>query len=125
MRAARAAERVHAFGEAAALFERAIELWHHVPDAAARAGIDHVELLASAANVRYLAGEESRAETLLRAALEEVDEAPRPPRAAALLERLSAVAVEPQPRQGGAPHRRARARAGHGRRRRAPSGPAC
>ena len=43
VRAADAAERVHAHGEAGALLERALELWPRVPDAAAEAGCDRDE----------------------------------------------------------------------------------
>ena len=43
VRAADAAERVHAHGEAGALLERALELWPRVPDAATEAGCDRDE----------------------------------------------------------------------------------
>ena len=45
VRAALAAERVNAFGEEQALFERALGLWDRVPDPEAAAGMDQVELL--------------------------------------------------------------------------------
>ena len=89
VRAALAAERVNAFGEAQALFERALALWDRVPDPETTAGIEHVELLRRAAFASDQAGDPSRQEALLRRAIalvgEEVD-----PRACALLrERLS------------------------------------
>jgi DNA-binding NarL/FixJ family response regulator len=85
VRAAAAAERVPAPGEASALLERALELWHAVPDPEAVAGADRVDLLRRAADVSAAA----RAEALLRTALDEVDEAAAPRRAADLLRRLA------------------------------------
>ena len=46
-----AAEARYAFPEAQAQYERAVELWEHVPDAEARAGRDRVDLLAVLAGV--------------------------------------------------------------------------
>jgi len=89
LRAADAAERVHAYGEAAALIERALELWDRVPDAQQLAGADRVSLLARAAEDHAQANELVRAEPLLRAALESVDPQAEPRRAASLLERLA------------------------------------
>src|SRR3954451_8452981 len=89
VRAAAAAEDVHAFGEAAALFERALELWDRVPDAEEVAGMDHVALLLRAGDAFIAAGDRSRPIPLLRSALEMVDEDAEPRRAAALLERYA------------------------------------
>jgi DNA-binding CsgD family transcriptional regulator/tetratricopeptide (TPR) repeat protein len=89
VRAATAAEAVHAFGESAALLERALELWDRVPDAEAVAGMDQVALLLRAGDAFIGAGDRSRPTPLLRAALEMVDEQAEPRRAAALLERLA------------------------------------
>jgi DNA-binding CsgD family transcriptional regulator/tetratricopeptide (TPR) repeat protein len=89
VRAATAAESVHAFGEAAALLERALELWDRVPDAEEITGIDHIELLLRAGDAFIAAGDRSRPLPLLRAALEMVDEETAPRRAAALLERYA------------------------------------
>jgi predicted ATPase/DNA-binding CsgD family transcriptional regulator len=89
VRAAAAAESVHAFGEAAALLERALELWDRVPDAEAVAGVSKVALLHRAGDAFIAAGDRSRPTPLLRAALEMVDEKAEPRRAAALLERLA------------------------------------
>ena len=49
VRAALAAEKVNAFGEAQALFERALALWERVPEPELTAGIDQVDLLKRAA----------------------------------------------------------------------------
>jgi DNA-binding CsgD family transcriptional regulator len=87
--AAAAADRVHAHGEAAALLERAIELWDRVPNAEALAGTDRVQLLASAAGNHRGEGDYARAETLVRRALDMVDEKEDPHRAAFLLEQLA------------------------------------
>ena len=89
VRAAAAAEAVRAPGEAAALLERALELWDRVPDAEAVAGLDHVDLLWRAAEAHNLGGQRSRAEPLMRAALEQVDAAAEPRRAAKLMARLA------------------------------------
>jgi ATP/maltotriose-dependent transcriptional regulator MalT len=89
VRAAVAAEAVHAFGEAAALWERALELWDRVPDAEDVARMDHVGLLLRSGDAFIAAGDRSRPTPLLRAALELVDEDADPRRAAAVLERLA------------------------------------
>ncbi len=89
VRAADAAERVHASGEAAALYERALELWDRVPDAQALTGLDHVDLLHRTARVQD--DKPTRAAELIRHALDEVDRDEEPLRAAALLERLGKV----------------------------------
>ena len=89
VRAAGAAEAVRAPGEAAALLERALELWNRVPDAETVAGYDHVDLLWHAAEAHNLGGQRSRAEPLLRAALDQVDAVAEPRRAAKLMARLA------------------------------------
>jgi len=89
VRAALAAERVNAFGEAQALFERALGLWDRVDDPAALAGIEEVELLRHAAWAADQAGDPTRQEALLRRALSMVDTDTDPGRAALLHERLS------------------------------------
>src|SRR5262249_44154449 len=80
---------VHAYGEAAALYGRALELWDRVTDAESLAGRDHVELLRAAAWARSREHEPGRAETLIRAALSELDPASDPLRAAILLDRVA------------------------------------
>jgi DNA-binding NarL/FixJ family response regulator/tetratricopeptide (TPR) repeat protein len=89
VRAADAANGVHAHGEAAALLQRALRLWDRVPNAQELTGLDHVELLHRAAMSTGGEHEPARAESLLRAALAEVDEAADPQRAAVLLERMA------------------------------------
>ncbi len=88
VRAADAAVYVHAYGQAAALFEQAVELFDRVPDAEEVAGIDRAELLARAAMDHKLEGNSARQETLARAALAEVDEQAEPHRAARFLNTL-------------------------------------
>ena len=88
-RAGLAAERVNAFGEAQALFERALSLWERVPDPEALAGIEEFELLRHAAVAADQAGDPTRQEALLRRALQLVDAEADPGRAALIHERLS------------------------------------
>ncbi|MDX6716743.1 MAG: hypothetical protein QOH30_3301, partial [Baekduia sp.] len=84
--AATTAERVHAEGEAAAFYERALELWDRVDDAEGLIGCDHAELLARAANAHQF--DYGRCIVLIKRALQELGEDPDPGRAALLLERL-------------------------------------
>ena len=86
VRAATAAERVYAYGEAAALLERALELWDRVPDAEARAGADHVSLMWRAGQAAWALGHPGRQLALYEAALDELDPAVDPHRASKLLE---------------------------------------
>jgi ATP/maltotriose-dependent transcriptional regulator MalT len=83
--AAQAGMRVQAYGEAADLAERALELWSRVPDAAELVGLDHVELLALAARGHAIFGDRPRSEVLLGRALDELDAADDPIRYARLL----------------------------------------
>jgi DNA-binding CsgD family transcriptional regulator len=89
VKAARAANKVHAYGEAADLAERALELWARVPDAAELTGLDHVALLAVAAAAHGRAGELDRSEVLLRESLRELDSEAEPRRYSKLLGRLA------------------------------------
>jgi ATP/maltotriose-dependent transcriptional regulator MalT len=89
VRAGVAAERVNAYIEASGLFDRALGLWERVDEPERLAGCEQWELLARAANAADMAGEALRQETLLRRALELVDETREPRRAATLLERLA------------------------------------
>jgi DNA-binding CsgD family transcriptional regulator/tetratricopeptide (TPR) repeat protein len=86
VRAAQTAERAHAEQEAAALYERALELWDRVADPEALAGCDHVELLARTAGAHLL--EHHRCIVLIKRALHELDQEAEPARSALLLERL-------------------------------------
>ena len=88
VRAGVAAKRVYAYEVAQKQFERALELWPRVPDAEERAGMDHAEVLRRAATCAGARGEGSRAVALIRQALENVDPAAEPSRAAGLYERL-------------------------------------
>jgi predicted ATPase/DNA-binding CsgD family transcriptional regulator len=73
VRAARGAEAVQAFGEAADLFERALELWPRVEDSEELLEMDHVSLLGLAASAHIHNVNRTRGETLLREALSELD----------------------------------------------------
>jgi DNA-binding CsgD family transcriptional regulator len=86
VRAAEAAERVHAYGEAAALMERALELWDLVPDAAALVEMDRPALLERAASAHDEDGDSARQLALVEAAMAELDADAEPVRTAALLE---------------------------------------
>jgi DNA-binding CsgD family transcriptional regulator len=89
VRAGAAAEAARAPGETAAALERALELWSGVPDAEAVAGLHRAELLSRAAAAHNLVGRRDRAVALLRAALQEVDAAAEPRKAASLMARLA------------------------------------
>jgi DNA-binding CsgD family transcriptional regulator/tetratricopeptide (TPR) repeat protein len=86
VRAATAAERAYAYGEAAALLERALELWDRVPDPEARTGVDRVTLLARAADAAAALGDPGRQLALLEAAFAGLGPQPDPRRAAPILE---------------------------------------
>jgi DNA-binding CsgD family transcriptional regulator len=79
-----AARAVFGFHEAAAAYERAIELWPAVPDAATISGVDLVELYAHASDAHQYARHNERAVELARTALRRVDSATDPDRAARL-----------------------------------------
>ncbi|MEU7801378.1 AAA family ATPase [Micromonospora arborensis] len=79
-----AAER-YAYAEQRRLLERALELWELVPDAATLLGMDHLALLEQTLDAAITAGDFSRAITLTRAGLAEVDAEAAPLRAARLL----------------------------------------
>jgi DNA-binding CsgD family transcriptional regulator len=89
VRAADAAERVHAHGEAGALLERALDLWSRVPDAMEQVGCDRSELVRRAARALINDGSHVRAEALLKQALGGIDEQQQPRLADGLLELLS------------------------------------
>ncbi|RZU77351.1 putative ATPase [Micromonospora kangleipakensis] len=85
--AACAAADRYAYAEQSRLLERVLELWELVPDAADRLGMDHLRVLEETLSAATTAGDSSRAVTLTRAALAEVDTAAEPLRAARLLDR--------------------------------------
>jgi ATP/maltotriose-dependent transcriptional regulator MalT len=91
VQAALAARAVHAYAEAGELAERALELWPRVPDAEATIPLSRIDLLTLAASAHGIAGDRSRAETLLKLALEAVDSDREPELYAGLLARLARV----------------------------------
>jgi tetratricopeptide (TPR) repeat protein len=88
MEAGLAAERAHAFAEAARHFQRALVLWDRVPDRGRLTGLDRVDLAARTADTTAFAGAAQPAAELLQDALGRVDPAAEPMRAAVLLARL-------------------------------------
>lgn len=88
LEAARAAERAYGFAEAQRHYERVLDLWHNVPEAAELAGVDAIELLRAAADVCYLGGDMERAIALVRRALDQLDVSADPIRAGLTYERL-------------------------------------
>jgi predicted ATPase len=86
--AGRAAEQARAFAEADRHYQRALELWGQVTDPERPAGLDRVELLTRAAEAAVRTGTTDRATGLLEQALDHVDRAIDPVRAARLLSRL-------------------------------------
>ncbi len=87
--AARAVQRLHAYGEAAALLDRALELWPRVSDPEELTGVDHAEVLTRAARAHYLAGDEEMGAALYETAADEIDERAEPERAAKVLTALA------------------------------------
>ena len=83
-----AAERAYAFPEALRHYERALELWARVPQAAELAPLDRITLLDRAAQAAHLLDEYPRAVELVREALASVDLAADSARAGLLHERL-------------------------------------
>jgi DNA-binding CsgD family transcriptional regulator/tetratricopeptide (TPR) repeat protein len=71
--AALAARDVHAYGEAAELAERALDLWPRVTGAENQIPLTRLDLMRLAASAHRLAGDRERAEVLLTRALEQVD----------------------------------------------------
>ena len=91
VQAALAAREVHAYGDAADLAERALDLWPRVPDAA---GDDPARprLAADAGRGAHrAAADRPRAETLLKRALDELDPEVDPRRYSSLLDELSRI----------------------------------
>jgi DNA-binding CsgD family transcriptional regulator/tetratricopeptide (TPR) repeat protein len=84
--AAEEAGRAVAHAEQLTLLSRVLELWDKVPDAEQRIGASHLSVLERAARVAQPAGEHERGAAFASAALNEVDPAAEPARAALLLE---------------------------------------
>src|SRR5262249_60371139 len=89
VQAGQAAEAAYALAEAAEHYERALELWEQVPEAAASSPLDRRALLQRAAQAASRTGADTRAVALISQALTETDTAAEPVRAGALLERLA------------------------------------
>ena len=83
------AERISAYGEATALFERALTLWPRVDAAEELAGSDHAALLLRAARAHYRMHEDSEAIALLQRAADELAASQEPKRRAAVLGELA------------------------------------
>jgi DNA-binding CsgD family transcriptional regulator len=83
-----AAERAHAFPEAQRHYERALQLWEQVPQAAEVSPLDRITLLERAAEAADFLDEHPRAVELVRQALASVDLAADSARAGLLHERL-------------------------------------
>jgi DNA-binding CsgD family transcriptional regulator/tetratricopeptide (TPR) repeat protein len=89
VQAAVAARDVHAYGEAADLAERGLELWPRVAPEKRPDYFDLVDLLVLAATAHAVGGDRARGEVLLNTALEEVDREREPRRYASVLVRLA------------------------------------
>jgi DNA-binding CsgD family transcriptional regulator/tetratricopeptide (TPR) repeat protein len=89
VRAAVEAWRAQAYSEVADLYQRALELWPRVPDAEQIAGHDHVAALIRAAVALSVGDDRTRAESLLRQALDELDPETDPARYGGALGRLA------------------------------------
>jgi DNA-binding CsgD family transcriptional regulator len=97
VRAADHAATVFAPSEAFRHLTQALELWSQVPDAAAVAGVDRVEVLVRAAEAASHSGEFRQAVGLAREAVEAVDEDAEPLRAAVAYDRLSSYLLDVEP----------------------------
>jgi DNA-binding CsgD family transcriptional regulator/tetratricopeptide (TPR) repeat protein len=86
-----AAEARYAYPEAVDQYERAIDLWDHVPDAESRVGRDRIDLLAALAGVARF-HEPARAVSHIQQAIRLADEAHDPVRGGLLNERLGRYA---------------------------------
>ena len=97
VRAALAALEVHAYGEAAELAERALELWPRVlgpTDALELDGgkrLDHIDLLVMAARSHSIGADRARGDVLLQQALSELDPTVDPRRYATVLGRRARI----------------------------------
>jgi DNA-binding CsgD family transcriptional regulator/tetratricopeptide (TPR) repeat protein len=92
--AAAEAGRALAHAEQLSMLAQVLELWERVPDAPERIGADHVQVLEKTAAVAELAGESERGLAFATAAVQEVDAAAEPARAAVLLDRRARLAIQ-------------------------------
>ena len=97
---------VRAAGDAATVFApsevyrhltQALELWNRVPDAAAVAGVDRIEVLVRAAEAANHSGEFRQAVGLAEEAVAAIDEDAEPLRAAMAYDRLSSYLLDVEP----------------------------
>ena len=86
--AARAAEQIYAYGDALEHAEQILTLWSHVPDAHARTGMRHVDMLRYAATQAEMSGSTDRALDYIRSAVAEIDPVQDPIVAGLLHERF-------------------------------------
>jgi predicted ATPase len=101
--AALEAEAVPAPAEAVEHFAHALELWGVVPDAAERAGMDHVELLTRAAEAVAWSGAPGRADEMLTTALRLLDPVREPARAGCCTGSAAGIAGSRAVRRRGSP----------------------
>jgi DNA-binding CsgD family transcriptional regulator/tetratricopeptide (TPR) repeat protein len=94
VKAAGEAANVFAPSEAYRHLTQALEVWNRVPDAAAVAGVDRVELLVRAAEAASHSGEFRQAVGLAREAVAAIDEDAEPLRAATAHDRLSSYVID-------------------------------
>jgi ATP/maltotriose-dependent transcriptional regulator MalT len=87
-RAAESAEVVGAFAEAAAHYERVLELWDQVEDAVSLTATAPDAIIMRAASALHLAGRSARAATMAHRALEMLGDAAEPEDRAAIMERI-------------------------------------
>ena len=78
--------RALAYAEQLTLLGRVLELWDKVPDAEQRIGVSHLSVLEMSSRVAGMDGDNDRSAAFATAALNEVDPAAEPARAALLLE---------------------------------------
>ncbi|WP_275423844.1 helix-turn-helix transcriptional regulator, partial [Virgisporangium ochraceum] len=76
VRAGHAAMRMRAFRDAERQYQRALDLWERVPDAATVAGTGRVPLLAAAADAARRSGHVTRAVEYVTAAINDADDTP-------------------------------------------------
>jgi DNA-binding CsgD family transcriptional regulator/tetratricopeptide (TPR) repeat protein len=91
VQAAAAAAKVHAYGEAAGLLERALEIWERVPDAEELAGASHAEILVRASAAHRSNLDDHRRFELLKLAVHEIDEQQEPKRLAEVLGEMASA----------------------------------
>ena len=116
IRAARAAGAIHAYGDAADLAERALELWPRVPDAAEVAQLDHVEVLQARRPCALVRRRPRAGRGAARERGRRARSAGRSPPVRGAARPARAGAVDREPRPGGVGDRAARAGDAPGRR---------